>query len=145
MLKYKKEVQFMEISSKTKLNQDQRFLKIIGLGLLTSLIVGFVVGYLRTLINFDFFLIINGLAIAYVIREFGRGVKLRFSIMSVIFVLISIFISDMIFNYGVVGFFDIENYVLLFRFAFIYELGKPAWFISRMISIFLAFNYARIA
>ena len=135
----------MEISSKTKLNQDQRFIKIIGLGLLSSLISGLAIGYLRTLINFDGFLVINALVISYVIREYGRGVQMRFSVVSVIFVLISIFVADMIFNYGVVGFFDFDNYVLLIRFAFILELGKPMWFLSRLISIFVAFNYARIA
>ncbi len=135
----------MEITPKTKLNQNQRFNKILGLGLLSSLLVGFAIGYLRTLINFDGFLIINALLIAYVIREYGRGIKMRFSIASVIFVLISIFISDMIFTYGIVGFFDLENYFLLIRFAFILELGKPVWFLSRIITIFIAFNYSRIA
>ena len=135
----------MEISSKTKLNQNQRFTKIIALALLASLVVGLTVGYLRTLLDFDFFLIINGLVIAYVIREYGRGVQFRFSFVSVIFAIISIFIADMIVNYGIVGFFDIEKYVLLIRFAFIYELTNPIWVISRLLTVFLSFNYSRIA
>lgn len=92
----------MEIFNTRRLTQDQRFTSAIIVGVLASLGIGILSGYLRIFIarsvGMDFSLVTIGATylLALVIQKVGRGVQVRFSILGGILGVVVCSISNVI-------------------------------------------------
>lgn len=127
-------------------NQKQRFGIATLLGLLTGSLLGFAVGFIRSIPNFNIsiFIIIIGYGVATVVRYFGRGIQLKFSLVACLATILGILISDVIATFGVAGLMVAENYQITLKFMYQQDMYTLVWVIYRALAIYIAYNYSRI-
>lgn len=132
------------MSRSIKLNEDQRFYQSIGYALLGAVLVGVLSGFLRSYYNSFVFLLAIGVAISSLIRKVGRGVSVRFSLLSLASAWIAIFISDVACAYGLMGLFDLQSYALVLQFISYADGGQIMWVVWRVLTLALAYTYSRV-
>lgn len=90
----------MNIFNTRTLSQNQRFQRIIPIGIVAAIILGFAYGFISDLAGgweLHVLYIILGFAIAYVVRVIGRGAQPRFQVLGAILAIIVIVIGDIIY------------------------------------------------
>lgn len=133
----------METTS--KLPTQVRFKRCIAAGLILSLVLALVTGLIRYYVfPNEIILIPIGLISAIVIKSVGRGVNIRFALVSVLITLLAIYLSDIIALEGLIGLLDIRNYLLVIQAPFSDMIYPLSWLLFRVITLYIAFAYSRI-
>lgn len=135
----------MEIIDSKGFNQNQRFIIASLMSIPVAIIFGLLTGFLNRFFPVDFLVISIGIAVSFTMKRHGRGVKLRFALMSVVITFLGIVLSEIVRNFGFDGLFILNNYRTLLQFI-AYEDGfNIYWMIFRVLTLFLSFSYSRIA
>lgn len=134
----------MNLLDRKGLSQDERFRYATTLALICSVILGILTGLLRTFFESSLWLLPIGFGIAYIVRRYGRGVQTRFSVIAILFTIVAILLSDVVFNFGLMGLLSFESYRIVLTFSFMNDISQMAWLVSRIFTIFIAYSYSRV-
>lgn len=98
----------MRVYNTRSLSQNQRFYRALVYGILCALGCGVGLGILQRMlpIQFQLFYVGVGYAVAYVVREYGRGVHVKFSYLAGGLTLVALLLADAI---TIGGFFQLWN------------------------------------
>lgn len=120
------------------LSQNQRFNRIVIIGIIVAIVLGFIYGLVSDLAGgweLHVLYLVLGYMMAYVVRVVGRGVQKRFQILGAVLTLVIILIGDVVYPFVVYQIdlpiiisFTLQNYLsgisgllsLLFRASAIY-------------------------
>ena len=128
-----------------KTSASVRFKRSILYGSIIAIALGFAVGLIRySWFDFGFILIPIGFLLAITIKNVGRGVNVRFGLLSVLLTILAIYLSDILALDGLQGLLVFKNYTLVFQNIFNGTLNPLTWLLYRGISVYFAFAYARI-
>ena len=133
----------MDVFNVRALTQKQRFTVAIIVGLLSSIILGILTGLIRSEINIS--IIIWGVGyVAMAIQKFGRGVQKKFAILGVLFTLLGIVISDVVYTFGLSSLLDMSSYLLVIKLSLSEDVSSMIWLLHRFIALYIGYNYSRI-
>ena len=131
-------------------SRNQRFTKAIIWGIPTALIIGVVYGIISNVSPFEFSIVYIGIGylIGYVIKNKGRGVHLRFSILAAGLTILAILIGDVLTFFGPSAFGSIDNVIFAFSTTFMFWLsvnfGTLLGLLFRVAGVYFAFIKSRI-
>lgn len=124
----------------------KQFYKVLLLGFIIAPVLGILSGYIRMfVIKHDIVLIAVGLGVSYAVREIGKGMTLKFSLLAVGITLVAIILSDIVTTSGILGLASIDAYLDYFGIFFNGgDLLTVLWLIYRGIALYVAYVYARV-
>lgn len=134
----------MEIFNMRALTQKQRFNYALVSGLVAAVVLGIVSGFIRQFLNFSILIWAVGFGVAWTVRKMGRGVQLKFSILGAIYAIIGIWISDVVWMFGLGGILNPGAYYTVIRFFVAEDITSIIWMIYRLVAIYIAYNYSRV-
>ena len=134
----------MEIFNMRALTQKQRFNYALISGLVAAIVLGIVSGFIRQFLNFSILIWAVGFGIAWTVRKMGRGVQLKFSILGAIYAVIGIWISDVVWMFGLGGILNPGAYYTVIRFFVAEDITSIIWMLYRLVAIYIAYNYSRV-
>ena len=134
----------MEIFNMRALTQKQRFNYALISGLVAAIGLGIVSGFIRQFLNFSILIWAVGFGIAWTVRKMGRGVQLKFSILGAIYAVIGIWISDVVWMFGLGGILNPGAYYTVIRFFIAEDITSIIWMLYRLVAIYIAYNYSRV-
>ena len=134
----------MEIFNMRALTQKQRFNYALISGLVAAIVLGIVSGFIRQFLNFSILIWAVGFGIAWTVRKMGRGVQLKFSILGAIYAVIGIWISDVVWMFGLGGILNPGAYYTVIRFFIAEDITSIIWMLYRLVAIYIAYNYSRV-
>lgn len=124
---------------------NKRFLLASLCALLSSVVLGVGFGLIRhNIINVSTSLIVSGFLIALVVKNVGRSIYVRFSIVAVIAALLAIVISDIVSAYGLTGLTSIDLMIATFEYSFSYDIETIIWLSYRGLAMYIAYSYSRL-
>ena len=99
----------MQIYNANALNNNQRFVKAIIIGVLSSVGIGLAYGLILSLVHIqmEIFFLAMGWCIGQVIQKYGRGVGKKFQVLGAICTFLAILIGDLCYSFGIGGIFHI--------------------------------------
>ena len=113
-------------------------------GLVAAIGLGIVSGFIRQFLNFSILIWAVGFGIAWTVRKMGRGVQLKFSILGAIYAVIGIWISDVVWMFGLGGILNPGAYYTVIRFFIAEDITSIIWMLYRLVAIYIAYNYSRV-
>lgn len=134
----------MDVFNVRALTQKQRFTVAIIVGLLSSIILGILTGLIRSEINISIIIWGVGYGVAMAIQKFGRGVQKKFAILGVLFTLLGIVISDVVYTFGLSSLLDMSSYLLVIKLSLSEDVSSMIWLLHRFIALYIGYNYSRI-
>lgn len=134
----------MEIFNMRALTQKQRFNYAIVFGFLAAVGLGIVSGFIRQFLNFSLLIWAVGFGVAWTIKKMGRGVQVKFSILGAIYAIIGIWISDVVWMFGLSGIVNPGAYLTVIRFFIAEDIASIIWMLYRLVAIYIAYNYSRV-
>ncbi|HEY4537062.1 MAG TPA: hypothetical protein VIG45_01240 [Erysipelothrix sp.] len=134
----------MDVFNVRALTQKQRFTVAIIVGLLSSIILGVLTGLIRSEINISIIVWGVGYGVAMAIQKFGRGVQKKFAILGVLFTLLGIVISDVVYTFGLSNLLDMSSYLLVIKLSLSEDVSSMIWLLHRFIALYIGYNYSRI-
>lgn len=134
----------MDVFNVRALTQKQRFTVAIIVGLLSSIILGVLTGLIRSEINISIIIWGVGYGVAMAIQKFGRGVQKKFAILGVLFTLLGIVISDVVYTFGLSSLLDMSSYLLVIKLSLSEDVSSMIWLLHRFIALYIGYNYSRI-
>ena len=134
----------MEIFNMRALTQKQRFNYALVSGLVAAVVLGVVSGFIRQFLNFSILIWAVGFGVAWTVRKMGRGVQLKFSILGAIYAVIGIWISDVVWMFGLGGILNPGAYYTVIRFFVAEDITSIIWMLYRLVGIYIAYNYSRV-
>lgn len=124
---------------------NKRFLLASLCALLSSVVLGVGFGLIRhNIINLSTSHILSGFLIALVVKNVGRSIYVRFSIVAVIAALLAIVISDIVSAYGLTGLTSIDLMIATFEYSFSYDIETIIWLSYRGLAMYIAYSYSRL-
>lgn len=111
---------------------------------LGAIIVGLITGFLRRVFHWDILILLNGVCMALIVQRISRGIFQRYSILGVIATFASIVISDVVFNYNLMGLLNFSTYLTVMFTPFKPEFFNGFWLVYRAVSLYVAYAYSRI-
>lgn len=139
-----------KIYNSQALNRNQRFLKALGYGIGSTVILTVLYGLIANTIRIEFSVVYLafGFAIGTVIQKMGRGVQPRFSILGAVLAFICFFFGDMIAHVGFQVFTDLDLFMLGCRWVFAIwtniSVNGLLSLMFRLGGIYFAYQSARI-
>lgn len=141
----------MKVYNTRRLNQKQRFLAALGIGIIASIGIGVVSGYLRRWLGlstgFEFSIVLVGAAylLAMTIQKIGRGVQERFSILGAFLTVFMCIISNFIYmGINLVGLLNPSAYAFVFSILLQDGIGNLLTLAYHIVAVFVGYNYSRI-
>lgn len=140
----------LKVFNSHAISRNQRFTKAIIWGIPTALIIGVVYGIISNVSPFEFSIVYIGIGylIGYVIKNKGRGVHLRFSILAAGLTILAILIGDVLTFFGPSAFGSIDNVIFAFSTTFMFWLsvnfGTLLGLLFRVAGVYFAFIKSRI-
>ena len=139
-----------KIFNSNALNRNQRFLRALILGTVSSVVLGIVYGLFSSTLRIEFSIVYLaiGYANAYVICNYGRGVQTKFSVLGAVLTFVSIFIGDMISRFGL-GFFGAFNLwptllMMYLRSMLATNINSILGLLFRIGGIYIGYTYSRV-
>ena len=141
-----------KIFNTNAISKHQRFTRALLVGIPTSLILAIVYGLIQRAlpIEFEIAYIAIGYAIGYVIKEYGHGVHLRFSILAVVLTVLCFSLSETLsyvsFNFVITH--PIQIIISIFTniiswFSF-YDISSLLHLLFIIVGVYEAYSNARI-
>jgi hypothetical protein len=140
----------LKVFNSHAISRNQRFTKAIIWGIPTALIIGVVYGIISFVSPFEFSIVYIGIGylIGYVIKNKGRGVHLRFSILAAGLTILAILIGDVLAFFGPNAFSSIDNVFFAFSTTLMFWLsvnfGTLLGLLFRVAGVYFAFIKSRI-
>lgn len=133
---------------KNKFEQISHSDKVFVLATLVSVslmvVSGILLGLVKRMIDIDFIVILIGILSSQVYRRLAKGYTLRIAIASLLCAFIGLFVVEIVTNFGVEGLLNIRNYQYLYDFFIQEDLHNVSWSVFRLISLVIAYSYARV-
>lgn len=130
------------------LNQDQKFYKALALGIPFSIFVAVVYWLIQNALGFTFsyFIILIGIVIGQFIRNIGRGVQVRFSILACGLTIFTILLSGVLPYAFTLGIGVLPKVLALYftQLISITNISNMIYLIGCVFSAYLAFNMGRL-
>lgn len=140
----------LKVFNSHAISRNQRFTKAILWGVPTALIIGIAYGIISYILPFEFSIVYIGIGylIGYVIKNKGRGVHLRFSILATGLTILAILIGDVLTFFGPDAFGSIDNVIFAFSTTFMFWLsvnfGSLLGLLFRVAGVYFAYINSRI-
>lgn len=133
---------------KTKFEQmslgDKKFILAIGIAVPVTVFISILIGLTKSIVNIDFIVILIGVVSSQIYRRVARGFVMRIAVASVLTTLLGIVVVECVTNFGFEGVFVLKNYATLFNFVVQEDIFKLSWSIHRLITLLIAYSYARV-
>lgn len=123
---------------------DKRLILAILISIPSIIFVGILVGFFKLVVNFDLIVVLIGIISAQMYRRIAKGYYMRVAIMSILTAVIGLIVVECVFNFGVEGLVIFDNYKSLFNFIVQEDMFNISWGINRLITILIAYSYARV-
>lgn len=135
-----------EIHNKNFLNNKQRFMYAIVIGIITSISCAFIIAFLSTLLHnlYSIFYIGIALIISEIIKRFGRGVQKRFYILSIILTIFAILLTILLFCSNFSFFFHPQLIITILSSIIELSDSPIIFLICIAISVYIAYQNSRI-
>jgi len=140
----------LKVFNSHAISRNQRFTKAILWGVPTALITGIIYGIISSLSPFEFSIVYIGIGylIGYVIKNKGRGVHLRFSILAAGLTILAILLGDVLTFFGPEAFSSIDSMIFAFSSTVILwlsaNIGTLLSLLFRIAGVYFAYTNARI-
>ncbi|PKM65172.1 MAG: hypothetical protein CVU94_08965 [Firmicutes bacterium HGW-Firmicutes-19] len=140
----------LKVFNSHAISRNQRFTKAIIWGVPTALITGIVYGFISHISPFEFSIVYIGIGylIGYVIKNKGRGVHLRFSMLAAGLTIVAILIGDVLAFFGPEAFSSIDYVIFAFSSTIMLwlsaNIGTLIGLLFRVAGVYFAYTNARI-
>jgi hypothetical protein len=140
----------LKVFNSHAISRNQRFTKAIVWGVPTALITGIIYGIISSVSPFEFSIVYIGIGylIGYVIKNKGRGVHLRFSVLAAGLTILAILIGDVLTIFGLDAFGSLDNLIFAFSSTIMLwlsaNIGTLISLLFRIIGVYFAYTNARI-
>lgn len=137
----------MKIYNTRALSKHQRFLQAVLYGVPTAIACSIGLGILQRMlpIQFQIFYLGVGYIIAYVIRTFGRGVHIRFSVLAAVLTALSLLFADAIAFGGFAYFLHPDVWIaVISTWVSIHSIWSILGIAFRLGGIYVAYEQGRI-
>ena len=139
-------VHMYKVSNTRAITRKQRFYKALLFGIPASILLGLAYGILQSLlpVSIYYLFVLVGYLIGEVVKNFGRGVQIYFSILGAVLAVVSFIIADIYSYYGFYGFIPAhlpQSLATVFTTLFAFpNLG----ILFRAAGIYVAFSNSRV-
>lgn len=124
---------------------QQRYIICSCVSLLTSILLGVLIGLFRHHINdTSVMLVLVGIWNAFLFRKLGNSIQFRFALSAVLYTLLAIVLSDVIHAYDFAGLLQIDLIISTFVYAVAYDIESIVWLAYRGLSLYIAYTYSRV-
>lgn len=141
----------MNFFDKKLISQDDRFKRAVILGIIVSIVLGIVSGYLRLAIgynfgfNFSIVIIGFGYLMGMFIQKVGRGVQTRFSNLAAGLAVLMIIISNFIaYGFSINLIFNLNAHMFIIRSMLVDGLNTIIMLFGQFLAVATAYRYARV-
>lgn len=134
----------METKLKEVTQSDKLFILATLISVPLMIFVGILVGILKSTVNVDALVIVVGIVSSQIYRRIAKGFSMKIAISSVLCTLLGLVVVEMVKNFGVDGLFVFRNYQTLFNFIIQEDIYFVSWSVFRLISLVIAYSYARV-
>ena len=138
----------MKIYNTRALTRNQRFMNAVIAGSIAAILSGIILGFVLRIvpIAFDIFYLAVGYAVGYAIRNYGRGVQPRFSVLGAAMTFIALVIADSIRFVGLLGVINPASWIMVIGY-YVTSLSSIPGIINlifRICAIVLGYEQSRI-
>jgi cytochrome c biogenesis protein CcdA len=140
----------LKVFNSHAISRNQRFTKAIVWGVPIALLIGIVYGVVSFISPFEFSIVYIGIGylIGYVIKNKGRGVHLRFSILAAGLTILAILIGDVLTFFGPAAFGSLDSVIFAFSSTVMLwlsaNIGTLISLLFRVAGVYFAYTNARI-
>lgn len=140
----------LKVFNSHAISRNQRFLKAILWGVPTALLTGIGYGIISYISPFEFSIVYIGIGylIGYVIKNKGRGVHMRFSILAACLAILAILIGDVLSFFGPEAFGSIDSMLFAFSTTIMLwlsaNIGTLISLLFRVAGVYFAYTNSRI-
>ena len=140
----------LKVFNSHAISRNQRFLKAVLWGVPTALLTGIGYGLISNISPFEFSIVYIGIGylIGYVIKNKGRGVHMRFSVLAACLAVLAILIGDVLSLFGPEAFSSIDSMLFAFSTTIMLwlsaNIGTLISLLFRVAGVYFAYTNSRI-
>lgn len=108
------------------------------------LFVGILIGFFKRFSGIESGVLLVGLVSAFVFRRIVKGFDMKIALASIFVAFIGLIVVELVYNFGVEGIFVFRNYTSLFNFVVQEDITRLSWSVPRLLSLLIAYSYARV-
>lgn len=125
-------------------HSDKKFLLSIAIAVPVTVFISILIGLTKSITNIDIIVLAIGVISSQIYRRVARGFVMRIAIASVLTALLGLIIVECVSNFGFEGVFVFRNYQTLLNFVVQEDVFKVSWSVYRLITLLIAYSYARV-